>query len=65
VSGKAVTPFLLDAILQRTGCRSPSTKIARLKNSARLAAEIVRAMAADEVALTDGSACWPILTGAG
>ena len=44
VSGKAVTPFLLDAILQRTGGASLTTNIALIKNNARLAAEIAAAM---------------------
>ena len=42
VTGKAVTPFLLDAILQRTDGRSLDTNIALVKNNARLAAEIAR-----------------------
>ncbi len=45
VSGKAVTPFLLDAILKRTGGRSLATNIALVKNNARLAAEIAVALA--------------------
>jgi pseudouridylate synthase len=45
VSGKAVTPFLLDRILQLTGGRSLVTNIALIKNNARLAAEIALAMA--------------------
>jgi len=44
VTGKAVTPFLLDAILQRTGGRSLTTNIALIKNNARLAAEIAGAL---------------------
>lgn len=40
VSGKAVTPFLLDAIFHLTGGRSLVTNIALVKNNARLAAEI-------------------------
>jgi pseudouridylate synthase len=40
VTGKAVTPFLLDAILKRTTGRSLVTNIALIKNNARLAAEI-------------------------
>ena len=46
VAGKAVTPFLLDAILTRTRGRSLETNIALVKNNARLAAEIARALAA-------------------
>lgn len=45
VRGKGVTPFLLDAILKRTGGRSLVTNIALVKNNARLAAEIAKAMA--------------------
>ncbi|HET7717625.1 MAG TPA: pseudouridine-5'-phosphate glycosidase [Bauldia sp.] len=45
ISGKAVTPFLLDAILKRTGGRSLVTNIALIKNNARLAAEIAVALA--------------------
>ncbi len=44
ISGKAVTPFLLDAILKRTGGRSLVTNIALIKNNARLAAEIAMAL---------------------
>ena len=45
VSGKAVTPYLLEAILKRTGGRSLKTNIALIKNNARLAAEIAVALA--------------------
>jgi len=45
VAGKAVTPFLLDRILQSTSGRSLTTNIALIKNNARLAAEIALAMA--------------------
>lgn len=45
VTGKAVTPFLLDRILQSTGGRSLTTNIALIKNNARLAAEIALGMA--------------------
>jgi pseudouridine-5'-phosphate glycosidase len=45
VSGKAVTPFLLDAIFRITRGRSLSTNIALVKNNARLAAEIAAALA--------------------
>ena len=44
-SGKAVTPFLLDAILKQTGGRSLTANIALIRNNARLAAEIAVAMA--------------------
>ncbi len=44
IAGKAVTPFLLDAIFHRTGGRSLSTNIALVKNNARLAAEIAVAL---------------------
>jgi len=40
ISGKAVTPFLLDAIYRSTGGRSLATNIALVKSNARLAAEI-------------------------
>ena len=40
ITGKAVTPFLLDAIFRLTGGRSLTTNIALVKNNARLAAEI-------------------------
>ena len=46
VTGKAVTPFLLGAILKRTGGRSLVANIALIKNNARLAAEIAGALAA-------------------
>jgi len=45
VTGKAVTPFLLDAILKRTEGRSLVTNIALIRNNARLAAEIAVALA--------------------
>ena len=45
VTGKAVTPYLLDAILAKTGGRSLTANIALVKNNARLAAEIAGAMA--------------------
>jgi pseudouridylate synthase len=44
VTGKRVTPFLLDAILKRTGGASLATNIALIRNNARLAAEIAGAM---------------------
>jgi pseudouridine-5'-phosphate glycosidase len=44
ITGKGVTPFLLDAILKRTGGRSLETNIALVKNNARLAAEIATAL---------------------
>ena len=46
VSGKAVTPYLLDAIFRLTKGRSLSTNIALVKNNARLAAGIAMALAA-------------------
>jgi pseudouridine-5'-phosphate glycosidase len=45
IAGKAVTPFLLDAILKRTAGRSLATNIELVKNNARLAAEIAVALA--------------------
>ena len=44
VSGKAVTPFLLQHILEGTGGRSLKTNIALVENNARLAAEIAVAL---------------------
>jgi len=44
VSGKAVTPFLLDRILKATGGASLATNIALVENNARLAAQIARAL---------------------
>jgi pseudouridine-5'-phosphate glycosidase len=40
VTGKAVTPFLLDDLLKRTGGASLTTNIALIKSNARLAAAI-------------------------
>ena len=40
-----MTPFLLDAILKRTGGRSLVTNIALIKNNAALAAAIAVALA--------------------
>jgi len=45
ITGKAVTPYLLDAVLKRTGGRSLVTNIALIRNNARLAAEIAVALA--------------------
>jgi pseudouridine-5'-phosphate glycosidase len=45
ISGKAVTPFLLKAILELTAGESLRTNIALVENNARLAAEIARALA--------------------
>jgi pseudouridylate synthase len=44
IVGKAVTPFLLDAIFKITDGRSLKTNIALVENNARLAAEIALAM---------------------
>jgi pseudouridine-5'-phosphate glycosidase len=45
IVGKAVTPFLLDAILKQTGGRSLTANIALIRNNARLAARIAVALA--------------------
>lgn len=45
ITGKAVTPFLLDAILKRTGGRSLATNIALIRDNARVAAAIAAALA--------------------
>jgi pseudouridylate synthase len=45
VSGKSVTPFLLDRIVESTGGRSLAANVALVKNNARLAAEIAVASA--------------------
>jgi pseudouridine-5'-phosphate glycosidase len=44
VTGKAVTPWLLDRILQLTQGRSLAANVALIKNNARLAAWIARAL---------------------
>nr|WP_213395036.1 pseudouridine-5'-phosphate glycosidase [Yoonia sp.] len=44
ISAKAVTPFLLDRILDLTDGRSLSANIALVRNNARLAAEIAQAL---------------------
>lgn len=44
VTGKQVTPFLLDTIFHMTGGRSLKTNIALVENNARLAAEVAVAM---------------------
>ncbi|ASY63133.1 Indigoidine synthase A-like protein, uncharacterized enzyme involved in pigment biosynthesis [Sinorhizobium sojae CCBAU 05684] len=46
VSGKAVTPYLLDNLFHMTEGRSLETNIALVENNARLAAEIAVALAA-------------------
>jgi pseudouridine-5'-phosphate glycosidase len=48
ISGKAVTPFLLDRLLALTGGSSLTTNIALIKNNARLAAALAVALAATE-----------------
>ena len=45
VTGKALTPFLLDAMLAATGGRSLTANAALIRNNARLAAEIAIALA--------------------
>lgn len=45
ISGKAVTPFLLQRIFELTGGRSLKTNIALVENNARLAARIAVALA--------------------
>lgn len=45
ISGKAVTPYLLGRILELTGGRSLTSNIALVKNNARLAADIAKALA--------------------
>ena len=45
ITGKAVTPYLLDAILKKTAGRSLIANIALIENNARLAAEIAVALA--------------------
>jgi pseudouridine-5'-phosphate glycosidase len=44
ISGKAVTPYLLDSILVKTDGRSLTANIALIRNNARLAAEIAAAL---------------------
>jgi pseudouridine-5'-phosphate glycosidase len=44
ISGKAVTPYLLDSIFRMTDGRSLETNIALVENNARLAAEIAVAL---------------------
>jgi pseudouridine-5'-phosphate glycosidase len=46
ISGKAVTPFLLDRIKQLSGGRSLATNIALVKNNARLGAALALALRA-------------------
>ncbi|WOS64489.1 pseudouridine-5'-phosphate glycosidase [Sinorhizobium fredii] len=48
VSGKAVTPYLLDNLYHMTEGRSLETNIALVENNARLAAEIAVALAASK-----------------
>ena len=45
ITGKAVTPYLLDSIYRLTDGRSLETNIALVENNARLAAEIAVALA--------------------
>jgi pseudouridine-5'-phosphate glycosidase len=45
VSGKAVTPFLLSTLFEKTGGRSLATNIALVKNNAALAARLAASLA--------------------
>ena len=45
VSGKAVTPFLLSTLFEKTGGRSLATNIALVKNNAALAAQLAASLA--------------------
>jgi pseudouridine-5'-phosphate glycosidase len=45
VSGKAVTPYLLQRLYELTGGRTLETNVALVLNNARLAARIARALA--------------------
>lgn len=47
ISGKAVTPFLLARIAEKTAGRSLQANLALLKNNARIAAEIAQALVAE------------------
>ncbi|MFA3915536.1 pseudouridine-5'-phosphate glycosidase [Ruegeria hyattellae] len=44
ITGKAVTPYLLQRIFERTGGRSLTANIALVRNNARLAANIARSL---------------------
>ncbi|MCL6282029.1 pseudouridine-5'-phosphate glycosidase [Ruegeria sp. 2012CJ41-6] len=44
ITGKAVTPYLLQRIFERTGGRSLTANIALVRNNARLAAKIARSL---------------------
>jgi pseudouridine-5'-phosphate glycosidase len=44
VAGKAVTPFLLSSLLEKTGGRSLATNVALVKNNAALAARLAAAL---------------------
>ncbi|MGF9763268.1 pseudouridine-5'-phosphate glycosidase [Microvirga sp. 0TCS3.31] len=48
VSGKAVTPFLLSTLFERTGGRSLATNIALVKNNAALAARLAASLSRSE-----------------
>ncbi|WP_201864821.1 pseudouridine-5'-phosphate glycosidase [Microvirga soli] len=49
VSGKAVTPFLLSTLFEKTGGRSLATNIALVKNNAALAARLAASLARSRV----------------
>jgi pseudouridine-5'-phosphate glycosidase len=49
IKGKAVTPFLLDAVRLETGGKSLETNVALLKNNVRVAAEIAIALLNESV----------------
>jgi pseudouridylate synthase len=44
VSGREVTPFLLDRLRERTGARSVGTNVALLRSNARLAGKLAVAL---------------------
>jgi pseudouridine-5'-phosphate glycosidase len=47
VTGKALTPFLLSCVAERTGGRSLQSNLALLESNAALAAEVARALSVD------------------
>jgi pseudouridine-5'-phosphate glycosidase len=52
IRGKAITPFLLERLVQLSGGQSLKTNIALIKNNAKVGAQIAVALAAAEAAAT-------------
>jgi pseudouridine-5'-phosphate glycosidase len=53
ITGKAVTPFLLSYLFEKTGGRSLTTNVALVKNNAALAAQIAVSLSRDTAEVSE------------